>query len=461
MPARRERRRTEDPAREPRSGQPAPPQPDPRTDVLALQRTAGNAAVAKLLRKGPQPQAPRQGGWNEQGRDVAGTVRIPVTGVKAGNQEEDVRGGSTEGAKGKAIVIVPDGADLAAAPDVLLFFHGMYNLGYRERTTDDASRGAKGTVHDVEADRIPQQLTGSGRNIVGVLPQGTNAAEFGIGDPQKYVAEVLALAAAQLPALRPGIKLPATITPGRIIAAGHSGGGRPAYAAARAMTRKAPENDEEWLKAPPLFLFDGINGPGEKDLVATMMEEWLAADRVRLKASGDPNKLLDRRGIRLRSTHTNSPTYTATNVGGGYDITRPSKVPGPDGKPTTETIRIDIPAKQSLKGRIDTWFAGNANLPGVDAAKWRAQYDVPQTAVSGGHEATVGTGKLETDAKQRVPTPAGVTGDSQKAGVPDGSGGGNLQDSLKGLPPDALRKPPPPPPPKTAMEEDGTENAEA
>ena len=57
--------------------------------------------------------------------------------------------------------------------------------------------------------------------------------------------------------------MPATITPGRIVVAGHSGGGRPAFAAAGEVTRQGPANDEEWLKAPPLFLFDGINGPGE------------------------------------------------------------------------------------------------------------------------------------------------------------------------------------------------------
>jgi hypothetical protein len=42
---------------------------------------------------------------------------------------------------GMAIVVIPDGVDLGAAPDVLLFFHGMGNLGYRERTTDDQQRG--------------------------------------------------------------------------------------------------------------------------------------------------------------------------------------------------------------------------------------------------------------------------------------------------------------------------------
>ena len=75
--------------------------------------------------------------------------------------------------------MVPDGDDLAAAPDVLRFFHGMGNLGYRERLRDDTSRGPAGIVHDVEADRMEQQLAHSRRNIVGVLLQGTNARSSG------------------------------------------------------------------------------------------------------------------------------------------------------------------------------------------------------------------------------------------------------------------------------------------
>ncbi len=432
--------------------------PDPRADVLALQRGAGNAAVATLLqRKEKPPQPPRAGGWNEKGQDVAGTLRIPVTGVKGGNTKEDVQGGSDEGAAGKAIVIVPDGVDLAAQPEVLLFFHGMGNAGFRERTTDDASRGAKGTVHDVEADRIPQQLAASGRNMIGVLPQGTNAATFGIADPQQYVIDVLALAAAQLPALRPGVAVPAAIKPGRIVVAGHSGGGRAAFAAAKAMTRKPPASDDEWIKAPPLFLFDGINGPGELGVIAGLMEEWLAADLVRLQASADADKLLDRRGLRLRSTHTTSDVYTATNVGGKFDVTKDTGERDENNKPKTVTVTITVTKANSLKGRIDTWFATNAKLPAAVVAKWRKQYDVPEPAVSGGHEATVGTGALEKDKTKRGPAPGGLTGDSQKAGVP--GGGGHLGESLAGLPPDAKR-PPPPPPPKHALGEEGTDDPE-
>src|SRR3954463_15558162 len=94
---------------EDRRGAPGPEE-HPGARVLALQRGAGNAAVARLLRKGkppPQGQPPRPGGWNEAERDVAGARRIPVDGLKAGNQDPDVKQQSREGADGKAIVVVP------------------------------------------------------------------------------------------------------------------------------------------------------------------------------------------------------------------------------------------------------------------------------------------------------------------------------------------------------------------
>jgi len=415
------------------------PQEDPAARVLALQRGAGNAAVAQLLRKGktppPQGDPPRAGGWNEATRDVAATKRIPVDGIKAGNQDPDVaKRQSIEGAAGKAIVIVPDSVDVKASPDVLLFFHGMGNLGYRERLTDDKSRGPAGSVHDVEADRMEQQLAHSGRNIIGVLPQGTNAATFGIADPQAYVREVLALAAAKL-------SVPA-ISMGRIIVSGHSGGGRAAVSAATQLTAAAPTTDDEWFSQPPLFLFDGINGPKECETIGDLMEQWLDADLARLKVSRDPVALLKRRAIKVRSTHTNSAVYTATNLGGNYDKEVPDGV-DENGKPKTKTVNVKIAPGRALKGRIDGWFAKHKTELGAHAAALRAQYDVPDQAVSGSHEATVGTGTLETDPKQRNAAPAGLTDASKTAGVPGYSGGGHLEESLSKLPP-------PPPPPKHA-----------
>ena len=402
--------------------------------VLALQRSVGNLAVARLLSRAPKPQPPRAGGWNQAGHEVGGSLRVQVTGVTRGNQDDDLQPASQEGAAGTAIVVVPDGADLSAQPDVMLFFHGMGNLGFRERTTDDRARGPAGSVHDVEADRIPQQLAHSKRNIVGILAQGTNAATFGIKDPAAYIDEVLALAVPKLQALLPAASVPARIAPGRIIVAGHSGGGRATVAGAKALSATAPGTDAEWLKAPTMFLFDGINGPLECDAVGNLVEQWLAADLVRLQAAADPDALLDRRGVRLRSTHSNSDLYTATNLGGSFTVEKELDELDEHGKKKKQTVTVTIARSRSLKGRIEKWFAANGGkLPKVQA-KWQGQYDVPDTAVSGGHEATVGTGKLETDPAKRLPAPAGITDPSRKAGVPGYDGGGHLEESLSKLP---------------------------
>ena len=69
------------------------------------------------------------------------------------------------------------------------------------------------------------------------------------------------------------------------------------------------------------------------------MEQWLDADLARLKVSSDPVALLKRRAIKLRSTHTNSALYTATNLGGKYDNEVPDGVDEND-KPKTKTVNV-------------------------------------------------------------------------------------------------------------------------
>ncbi|MDP9294904.1 MAG: hypothetical protein M3O90_10870 [Actinomycetota bacterium] len=410
--------------------------------MLALQRTAGNAAVARLLQR--EKGEPRKGGWNEAPRAVTGTQRIPIKGLKKGNQANDPQDFTDEYAAGRAVVIVPDGVDLSQEVDVLLHFHGYWAGGYRERKTK-GDQGPAGSVHDVEDDRIPQQLASKGRNIVGVLPQGTNKSGFGISDPEGYVKDALALAAAVLPSLLPKLTSPVTITPGRIIVTGHSGGGPAASAAAAKLTATAPADDAAWARATPMFLFDAINGTGELATVAGLVKQWLEADLVRLNASSNPDKLLDRRGIKLRSTHSaNYGAYKALNVG--------------DASYTYKEKLVTISKKQSLKGQIDTWFTDRAGafgsgLTSAVVTKWRGQYDVPEKEQGGAHEYTLGTGKTaEEEGKARLPSPAGVTAPSKKVpapGVPEYSGGGNLDESLSKLP---VLVPPPPAPKHTQIE---------
>ena len=204
--------------REPRPEHAAPPQPGPAADLLALQRSAGNAAVAKLLRKEPTPEPPRPGGWNEDGRGVAGTQRIPVNGVKAGNRVAT----SSRGAGGRRRESDRHRAQRrrpGRAPEVLLFFHGMGNLGYRERRrpTRRAARGHRARRRDrpypaaARAQRPQHRRHPPAGHQHGAVRHRRPA---GVRHRGRRAAAACA-----------GITLPNAITPGRIVVSGHSGGG--------------------------------------------------------------------------------------------------------------------------------------------------------------------------------------------------------------------------------------------
>ena len=62
--------------REARREERRPPERSRPHPVLALQRGAGNAAVAQLLRKDKDGDPPRAGGWNETTRDYRQDICI-------------------------------------------------------------------------------------------------------------------------------------------------------------------------------------------------------------------------------------------------------------------------------------------------------------------------------------------------------------------------------------------------
>ncbi len=413
---------------------PAPVVPVPAAaDVLlGLQRTAGNAAVTRLLagravQRAGWPEA-REKGWNKQTSGVAGTQRIPIEGLSQGHQTKNANPNTKEFAgdkdSGRAIVIVPDGTDLWGGKlEVLLLFHGLgesVGIGYRERTTEDPEgAGGAGTVHDVEADLIPQQLASSGRNMIAILPQGkafpTKQGEdlFGISDSAKYVGEVLKKVTSE-PGLRPADPATATPTPYRIVSAGHSGGGRPAVAAAKAL------QGGDWHRAAPLLLFDGINGPNELANIRGMLKGWLETDHKFLSAAADPGAELKKRGLKFRSTYS-AGVYLKNHEGGDY---------------VSNKVNVQISEAKSLNGFLRDWFDANATGPlAQHKDEWKRQY---QTAKStGSHHHQIGMrGKASAGGRDAAGVPTYET-DRKKKGPKQTWG--NLEQGLDDLAPDAPR----------------------
>jgi hypothetical protein len=410
----------------------------PAASLLRLQRGAGNAAVGRILGSPLLQRAgwheARSGGWNEKAQSVAGTLRIPIDGLPIGYQEQDVvkkDGPTTEHAgekdSARAIVIVPDGTKFDGGKlEVLLLYHGLgatAGIAYREKaSTDKEGIGAEGTVHDVENDLIPQQLKASGRNMIAILPQGHSTGQskrFLIPHPAAYVAEVLKKLKTELATLAPKVTVPSDITPLRIVSAGHSGGGP------YALDSAVEEQGGDWSHAAPLLLFDGINGPNELRNLRRVLQKWLEADERVLLAAADPAAELTKRGLKFRSTYSEgSDTYLANHEGGKYELSNGAKV----------TISDSDPDNVSLNFWLDQWFKAHAKGPlgGAVGTQWRKQYATEK--VTGGHHHQIGTGAVAGPGDRDKP-PAGITGASQKAGVPKYKPGtGHLEQSLRLLP---------------------------
>lgn len=405
---------------------PYAPTPDGVAQVLALQRAAGNAAVARMLaaptvmRAGWSKSKP--GGWNEREKEVQGTLRIPIEGLPVGNksaaedktQTSEIAGGKDSG---RAVVIVPDGTDLVGGKlEVLLHFHG-YGVGFRQRSADHkGGAGAAGEVRDVAVDEIPKQLVSSGRNAIAILPQGTLKSGFSTGPPPAYIVEVLAKLRAELATLKPTLALPPTLEPYRVIVSGHSGGGPTAVATAKAL------QGGDWHRAAPLLLFDAINSTRELASVTTALSGWLQTDLAHLQAAADPDAELKERGLRFRSTYSSGEgCYPGTNVGGTF-----KQGTFENGKKIGEE-EVTVGPKESVKGVLNAWF--DKQKKGALAAhvpEWEAQYRVE--AVESQHEKALGTAS---------PAKSKVGGKKEVPGYKAGSG--NLEKSLQGLPTDATR----------------------
>jgi hypothetical protein len=247
--------------------------------VLALQRSAGNAAVARLL--GAAPGATIQRDWT--GDDVKAQPNAPPTKVasdrpsgkpirririegipegyamdvkkpqpdktgvdETGNysdisgQTKEAPGGKTSG---RAVVLIPEDLPKTDTVEVLFLLHG-FTAGWRTRLDRQLPapkpprrrRGEKPQPpppppppiplepEDIGLDRIAQQLDASRRSMIAILPQGTSRSFFGRDtaevNAKKYIEHAFGL-------LKdsdfPGGKKPAHV--GGIVLSAHSGAG--------------------------------------------------------------------------------------------------------------------------------------------------------------------------------------------------------------------------------------------
>ncbi len=225
------------------------------SELLGLQREAGNRAVTALVRsvqrvggwsdadkrqgKGQAPGDPKTG-WNVEEHAVGTIRRIPLDGLTGGLQanpgesesagkltSEDVAG-KVKGAprsdkdeqkgRGRAIALVPTLVKTDDPVEVFFHLHG---------NTEKESRGFGGwrqhktsrEVRDVARDRIAQQIeSANSPQTVGLLPQGVMESNFGQISVDPYIRDAFD----RLVEIGAWAKAPTKFT---VVLSSHSGGG--------------------------------------------------------------------------------------------------------------------------------------------------------------------------------------------------------------------------------------------
>ena len=405
-----------------------------------LQRVLGPSRVSVVQRAGwkdaqttgakSKLTTPPQGGWNQDEFVVEGIRRIPIDGLKLGNQDKSpnkripvmdpddpkkqlvidkkpqwkwVPAPTKESAAGVAIVLIPEGIDETQPIEALLHLHG-HGSGYRQN--DD------GTVRDVEVDHTVQQLkavtmnppSGAGkkptvkRQLIAVLPQESWLSGLGSNfDSQAYLTEVFQ----RLNTLKVwGKDKTGPTAASSVILSAHSGGGggvaemMPGKGAKR--PNKLPHNLSE------LTLSDGINGPNELETVTTYLTQRLEDDKKALSALAPTGK-------DAKEVEKDQLAYLKTSF----------RFRGYYGAKGTYITRYT-----TLQGSLKDWFLANTTALGgasspVYAGLWENYTIVPIDKAGVGHE------NIMSATLQDALTPGATSGTHP-----------------------APPQPPPPPPPK-------------
>jgi hypothetical protein len=387
-----------------------------QTHLLSLQASAGNAAVSGLLQR--QPEAgwsdadsavdPAVGwSWNKERHRVGSVWRYPLQNLPVGNQLDWTSGASAvltgEGAKGKAIGLVPEKLNPDDPVTVLIHLHG-----YAEKTSRPYAgwRQHKKShkVRDVEHDRIAQQIEATrDPQIIGVLPQGGEKSQFG-KDPKDpyhtfgsdgYVKAVLK----ELERVGALANVPAKV---KVVVSAHSGGGH------TVASMLAGENEKR-AGFLPIGFSSAPSSLGGVMLFDAMT--WSELKTVKEWVLGELNKLL------------------AVLTSGAKDDAKQKAIDDAPRFRGYYTLNETYAAKyEDLDKAIRKWFSDNGDALGTWADKVWPLFQVVAWGGNSGetHETIVRGSSLKV-------TPAG----------------GNLTEALKAVKnPTALTPRPLPPPPK-------------
>ena len=331
-------RATRDPRKdpsEPRTPAPAPAAEAPLRELIALQRSAGNAVVARALLArvggwkggGVDPKSPNAGEMTVTEKGGKSARRIPIQGIPEGNQGSDAQETayqtktgegeekktvdhavsevtSESAAGGRAIVIVPTGValDEKTELDVLVHLHG-HTIGMR--------KSGKST-RDLGAEHIEEQVAaaagGGRRPLIAVLPQGRFHSSFGKGgksfDPTAYLDSVWRILG-EIGVWDDKDKPPKR---GGLMLSSHSGGD----AALEDMLGKGEKAGKgEVAELEGLFLLDTMYGSSDAAKIVSFVKFRIDKDMAELRAMKTAGKTeADRvawiraHGFRLRLAHS-------------------------------------------------------------------------------------------------------------------------------------------------------------
>ena len=350
-----------------RSQRPAdtPARADP-TGVLALQQSAGNAAVVRALVqrvggwKGARPTSPNAGEMTVTEKTSGKSARrIPIDGIPQGNMKDDAdevaltttpdktkpketvdhkvsEYTSESAAGGRAIVVIPTALQLDknTSVDVLLHLHG-HTTGYRK---------AGRSTRDLGIEHIEEQVASAQHPLIAVLPQGGFHSWFGRTgrsfDPNAYLKEVWRILG-ELKVWTDPPKL------GGLILSGHSGADAP-MEDMLAAAEKSGSGSVADLKA--LFLLDTMYGTRDADNMIQFVKFRLGRDLAHLSTLTTDKQKIDwvhANGFRLVGEHSGGHykpqmKQLADAVAGWLGDPETVKVVGAPGSPVSAAVAANL-----------------------------------------------------------------------------------------------------------------------